>query len=506
MAKQSKRGRGAERRREKRAERDAAGPALVPAEEPAFWFGFDVTWAKLVLARVVVFALLALDALLQIEHAPRYGAGNFNVAHLPLLDAIAPGRALYAIGQLVLAYLFVFAACGAATRVVLPVATVVYGWLYFSSHLDSYQHHYLVWLVLVLACFVPWQRPGDAQPATRVRSWAMRLILVQLAILYLWAAISKLSGAWLDGRTLAGQLTGPVRALVDSTVGLAGAAALVVVIELALAATIWNKRTWWLAAPLGIALHTGILMTSLDIGLFAWLMLGLYILVVPDRVWTWLAARRPLPMLRDVAGVVRGWGAGGAGWTLLVVAATLGFMLAGASRFDHGWAVSIALLVALIVAAVIARVPRIRRHVRTSIAALAVAHVAALSMWTAVDRSTKTASDYFRLWGGSARRLGDPKTSEYAYRRMTEIAPDEGNGHYQLGRLLLDRGAGEQGIAELRKAQSLEPLRARAYVVEARWLAKQGRREEAIAKAREATIVEPNDVDAANLLNSLLGR
>src|SRR5437762_505916 len=48
--------------------------------EPAFWFAFDVTWAKLALARVVLFGLLAIDALLQIRHAPRYGVGGFNVA------------------------------------------------------------------------------------------------------------------------------------------------------------------------------------------------------------------------------------------------------------------------------------------------------------------------------------------------------------------------------------------------------------------------------------------
>jgi len=269
--------RGALRRQAARADRTASATAtLGPAEEPRFWFGFEVPWAKLVLARVVVFALLAIDALRQIEHAPRYGAGDFNVAQLPLFDALAPGRVLYSVSELVLAYLLVFAACGVLTRYVLPIATVIYGWLYFSSHLDSYQHHYLVWLVLLLACFVPWQRPADATATTPVRSWALRLIYVQLALLYFWAAISKMNSAWVDGRTLGGQLSGSIRSLVDATVGLKGAAWIVILVELTLAATIWVKRTWWIAAPLGIALHAGILATSLEIGLFAWLMLGLY--------------------------------------------------------------------------------------------------------------------------------------------------------------------------------------------------------------------------------------
>ncbi|HEX5062919.1 MAG TPA: hypothetical protein VFV99_26275, partial [Kofleriaceae bacterium] len=63
-----------------------------------------------------------------------------------------------------------------------------------------------------------------------------------------------------------------------------------------------------------------------------------------------------------------------------------------------------------------------------------------------------------------------------------------------------------EGISELHKAQDLEPLRSRAYVAEARWLASKGRTDEAIAKAREATIVEPTDQEASSLLNSLVGK
>src|SRR5512140_1302697 len=102
-----------------------ATPVTPPADEPVFWFGFEVSWAKLVLARVVLFALLAADALLQIRHAPRYGAGGFNVAHLPGLDALGATRASYGIAELVNAYLFVLIACGIATRWLLPIATAI---------------------------------------------------------------------------------------------------------------------------------------------------------------------------------------------------------------------------------------------------------------------------------------------------------------------------------------------------------------------------------------------
>lgn len=493
---------GKQRREARRRDRAAIERALpaAPSEEPAFFFGFEIAWAKLVLARVVVFTLLALDGLMQLEHAPRYGAGGFNVAQLPLFDLIAPGRVLYSVGQLLSAYLLVLAACGIATRVVVPIIAALYAWLYFGSHLDSYQHHYLVFLLLVLASFVPWQRPADATPATHVRSWAVRVMLIQLALLYFWAAVSKLNGAWLDGRTLSGQMSPSMAGFINSTVGMKAASWMVVLVELGLAATIWWRRGWLVAAPLGLALHIGILKTGLEIGLFAWLMIGLYILVIPDRTWVWLADRQPMRAVRAVAHVVSGWFDGSARFALWVLAGGVAAVLAMVSRFDHGPLVGLLLVVALIVGTVFAVLRR-----RTHVAWLAVAHLLAFVMWTTVDRATSTASDYFRLWGGSSRRLGDVKTAEHAYRRMTEIAPNEGQGFFQLGRLLLARGADDDGLAALRRAQDLEPLRARAYVAEARWLASHGQRDAAIAKAREATIVEPNDADARALLDSLVG-
>lgn len=495
---------GKQRRAAQRVQRQVRSRDAVasrePVAEPAFFFGFEVTHAKLVIVRVLFFMLLALDALLQIAHAPRYGAGDFNVAQLPGFDAVAPGRELYNLSQLVIAYLFVLGACGVATRTVLPIATAIYGWLYFSSHLDSYQHHYLVWLLLLLSCFVPWQRPPDATPATPVRSWALRVMLIQLAVLYFWAAISKMNSAWLDGRTLDSQMSGPIESLIHATVGYVWAARLVIVVELTLAATIWWRRGWLLAAPLGLALHIGILKTGLEIGLFAWFMIALYALVIPDRIWVWLAENPPMVWVRDVTRVIAGWFEGSARFVVWVICAGAGAILAMLSRFDHGPAIGLGLVLALVIGTIFAVVRRI-----TNVAWLAVAHLLAFVMWTAVDRATTTASDYYRFWGGSSRRLGDVKTAEAAYRQMTEVAPEDGNGYYQLGRLLLAREAGEEGLAAVRRAEDLEPLRARAYVAEARWLSTHGKRDEAIAKAREATIVEPTDAEAKSLLDSLTG-
>jgi len=475
-----------------------SGPAPAPSgpvREPRFWFGFEVAWAKLALARVVLFGLLAVDAFLQIRHAPRYGAGDFNVAHLPLLDGLAPGRTGYEVGQLACAYLFVLAALGVATRLVLPIAAALYAWLYFGSQLDSYQHHYLVAILVAIACFVPWQRPPGAEPATPVRTWAVRLILVQLGIMYLWAAISKLHPAWASGRTLGGQLTGSLRAAIDHTIGVQLASIAVIAVELVLAATIWLRPAWRIAAPLGLLFHLGIAQSGLEIGLFAYLMLGLYLLVIPDALVIWLA---DTPAVRPIRTAIHRL-ARATSWPLLAVALAAGLGIGALLHLEHG------LHAALAVSAIpIALAVHARRTGRAPGAATSAAHLAALALWLAADRASSVAVDYYKYWAGSQRRLGDVATAEHAYRRLVDVAPDLELGHYYLGRILAADGRGDEGVRHLREAQRLAPRRARAWMAEARYLAAQGKHDDAVAKARQAAFAEPSNREARTLLETLL--
>jgi hypothetical protein len=474
--------------------RDAApapGPAAIT--EPVFWFGFEISWAKLALGRVVLFAMLAGDALLQIRHAPRYGAGGFNVAQLPGRSWLATSRAAYGACELVNAYLFVLIACGVATRWLVPIAAVIYSALYFGSQLDSYQHHYLVAMILVVACFVPWQRPREATAHTPVRSWALRLILVELAIVYLWAAISKLDLAWLNGTVLGGQITGPLKSLIDHTVGFKVASILVIATELALAGTVWCKPAWKLAAPLGIWLHLGIVLSGLEIGLFAWLMIALYIFVVPDRVWIAMSAW--LPSITIPAWVGR------ARWAIVAVALGGGITCAALCRFES--ALGIAIAVTIAVALAIAALATWTTSSARRIVWLAAVHLLALATWLGIDRTTRIAYDYYKYWGGTSRRFKDPATAEYAYGKLIAVAPEDPLGHYQIGRLLLDRGSTDDGLAELHAAQALDMHHARAYSYEARWLATHDHPTEALAKAREAAAAEPDDPDAKSLVTAL---
>ena len=449
-----------------------------------FWFDFEVPYAKLLCGRVLLFGLLALDALMQLRHAPRYGSG-FNVAQLPFLDAIGPGRVGYGLGQLVEAYVFVLIACGVATRWLVPVGAAVYAWLYFGSQLDSYQHHYFVAMVLLLACFVPWQR--QATLATQVKSWALRLILAELAILYLWAAISKLDAHWLDGLALSTQIHGSLRTLIDATIGIKAVAILVPLTELALA-FVWLRPAWRVLAPLGIAFHLGIVWSGLEIGLFAWLMIGSYAFVLPDGVYLWLARRVP-----RIAWPVP------AVWIAYPVSMFAGLVLAMIVRFPGSLAVAIVASTVSIGAMIFGG--------RRAATVIALPHLLAIAVWLVVDRGSTITHDYYKFWAGTSRRLDDPSAIE-ASRGYADIAPDDANARYAYGRALLDRDD-PAGLDEFHAAEQLDRKRARAYLAEARWLATKGRQAEALVAARAATAAEPTDNDARALLATLeqgLGR
>jgi len=450
-----------------------------------FWFDFEVPRAKVAFGRVVLFTLLALDAVLQLRHAPRYGT-DFNVAQLPGLDGLGPGRFGYGAGQLVLAYAFVMIACGVATRWFVPLAAVIYNWLYFGSQLDSYQHHYLIAMLLILACFVPWQGAGP------VKSWALRLMLVELGIVYLWAAISKLDPLWLDGGALGGQIHGSLRSLIDATIGMKAVAILVPLTELALVG-VWARRLWPYLAPLGILFHLGIVWSGLEIGLFAWLMIGLYAFVIPDRVYV-VVTRRLAPVhavWRRLAMAVEA-----RRWLVLAGSIVAGIVLALSCRFPDALGLALGLTLGLV--ALAAR--------RREVAALGLAHVLALGVWCFVDRTSSVTRDYYKFWGGTARRLKDPAAAESAYRRLAELAPDDATAHYYLGRLLLDRDAADEGLAELHVAERLDTRTARAYITEASWLARHDRTNEAIEAARKALQIDPNDAETRTLYQRLLAR
>lgn len=461
---------------------------------PRGWWWLQIPWAKFVVFRFFFFGLLSVDAFLQLPHASRYDAGGFNVPHFAWLPLPSPGRASITFAHGALCVLFALAAQGAFVRVVLPIATVLYGWAYFSSQLDSYQHHYLMWLLLVILCFAP-KGPdplmkGAAESAPRtVTSWTFRLALVQVSIVYLWAAVSKIDSLWLDGTALYIQARdGWFRNLIDS-IGFDKVAVMVMAGELFLAAALWIRKLWLPALLIGVGLHVGIELVGLEIGLFSYLMLALYLLVVPDVIYRRAAEIVKLPVemppaMRHVA------------WPAAVAALVATFVIV---PLPLGAALSFAGVVLVAGAA-----RSIFSADRTAGTRLAWAFALAALVPIAVHLKTDVADDYYRYWAGSARRLGDDKEARMAYVGLLDVDPSSEYAHYYLGKLEADAGRLDSALAHYAAGQRSAPTRGRSFYAEAEVRLRQNDPEKAKAALIAGLAVEP-DPQAQSLLSSLGG-
>ena len=440
------------------------------ATEPGWW-ELELRREHLAVFRFLFFGVLAVDAFLQIAHAPRYGAGDFNVPHLAWLPLPVGREAMLAI-DLLLTYCLALAALGVGTRIVVPLAAALDAYYYFSSQLDSYQHHYLVVLLLVIACFVPWE-----SKERYVRSWALRLFTLQIAIVYAWAAIAKLDPLWLDGTTLKAQLRPPgFRDLVGDRWALASLS--VIVVEVALA-TLWLRRSWWryLFVP-GVLFHASVELADFRIGQFSYIMIAIYVLALPGG---WMR----VPAIR--------WPARPRPAVALAIALAAGAGLLLVQPVPVPWYVAVA-IAALAVAA----------WWRRREPAVAAAHLAACALIAALGVTTDQATDYYRFWAGTARRLGDPAEMEHAYRRLLAIEPDHGPANYHLGRRALERGDAAAALASFERARRAQPDSARAYVGLARAHLALGDRDRARAALEDALQIAPGDAAARALMAQLV--
>ena len=111
--------------------------------------------------------LLALDTwMLMIGHAGRYGVAGFNVAHFALLDALLPTPvAGFYVGVLVLTGLLALVVALTGVRRgsgLLLFALYTLSWS--MSMLDSYQHHYLLSVLLLCFAFFPGLSAAELHP------------------------------------------------------------------------------------------------------------------------------------------------------------------------------------------------------------------------------------------------------------------------------------------------------------------------------------------------------
>ncbi|MCB9538905.1 MAG: HTTM domain-containing protein [Myxococcales bacterium] len=443
-----------------------------------YWHGFALERPRIVVLRVLFFALLGLDLwLINIEHAPRYGAGDFNVTQIDFLDRLVPTPTAAVTGALWLigGFLALRAAFGVAVRQSAIGLVVCYAALYFWSQADSYQHHYLISLLLIIMAFIPewvWhgvdapappadavEQPPDRPPA--YRHWALRLIYVQLALLYFWTAVAKVDDVWLAGITM-DQLTtsAEVRALMAGLAERLGtepaaiyplAAKAVMLGEFFAAAVFLWRPLWGIGLLIVPFFHVGVEILEFDIEWFSYYMIVLdLVLLAPPRLvallhragtraaaplrGAWAALTAPRPRGSDLtmayAGVV-------AVITALVAAqvpiegATLTATGVGVTALLGGW-------------------PWPRPVERPQLRA-AVQVLCAGAMIVTLASST-VPYDYYRLWGGDLTRRGHHEASVEMYEKANAVAPPGPARELKLGQVLQRLGRRDEAVLAYRRA------------------------------------------------------
>ncbi len=403
----------------------------------AWWFGPEQE-GRAPLFRLVFFAVLALDCWLNLPHLARYGAGHFNVSHVAWLDAWipAPRAAVMVAVFLVCGWLALRVAFGVSTRSSLTALAVLYALAYFGSQLDSYQHHYLVAVLLGVLAAATWLEGTEELP-----DWGLKLTRVLLAIMYFWAAITKMDPLWLDGRTLQVELTSvPAKELVarladaldlQTLTIFAAASVAAMVLELVLPLLLLTRRLRWLTCLLGVVFHATIELIDFRIGLFSYYMVGIYLsLMLPDA----LLARLPR----------------------------------GAKPAEVP-SPALSALTALVAAAAIASIP----VEGSGLAAFGVVLLALPGPWPGRGRalaqggfglaalvlfsSTDLVRDYWKYKGGDARRRGDLPVAVQAYQEVTVQDPTYLSGWVRLGDLYLAQDRLDQAETAYLAAQELEP-------------------------------------------------
>jgi hypothetical protein len=131
--------------------------------------------------------------------------------------------------------------------------------------------------------------------------WGLRLLQIQLTFVYLFSSFEKLRGdPWLEGTALgdAWRITDLARVGIplpayDSLLLTNVLTFSTLVIELAIAVLIWNRRARVYVVAAGIALHLGIEVT-MSVGFFSAVAVSLYLAFVPDET-----AERWVGALRD---------------------------------------------------------------------------------------------------------------------------------------------------------------------------------------------------------------
>ena len=472
-----------------------AGPPALPegvlaraaAAWSRFWFEQPIEPAQIATFRFLFFGLLAIDSWLKIGFAAGYGAGGFNIAHVAWLDRILPVPDARVIVLLWLAqsYLAARIALGGTRHWLGVLLAVLYGSTYLASQLDSWQHHYLLALLLIVLAWVRWNRPRQV-------TWPFQLVRAQLSLVYFWAAVTKLDPRWLDGTVVAlsrGPI-GDVQAWAAASLGVSPGvfwatlawSGLFMEIFMCVAVLVPGLRG--AAVVTGVVFHLTIeLLLGIRIALFSWYMASLLVLIMPPEWWRRIAAAWPRSLPTSLPHLTL---SGGTSWGVLAGAVLAGSLALNRIPLD-GMPVLAALTAAIALLGGLATpaASRIR---------LAAGHLVACVCLLALHFGTDAVVARYVEAANDAGTRGDTASAILAARLAVDASPGYAATHRLLGDTLRLAGRDDEAILAYDDALILGPERdeaVRTQAARAIVLRRLGRFEESYQAAEEAIRLDP---------------
>lgn len=241
--------------------------------------------------RFVFFIIFSFDIALNVNKANMYDATLIDIPHFNLFRYLPPvSPVLVTILWATQSYIAFWAAFGLQARWHIPLLAILNTYTYFCSRIDSYQHHYLLWWILVILSTVNWD-------SKKLKAWPFRLILVQLSFVYFFAGITKLDYLFRVQEVLPMQMNmlwlHKIVYVISAFMGfsndhfiwwLIGFGVVVLEFFLSFAIHTNNETVRTIAWVSGGIFHTLANMSSLHIRMFSYYMFAFYIIMAPDYI------------------------------------------------------------------------------------------------------------------------------------------------------------------------------------------------------------------------------
>ncbi len=360
----------------------------------------DVDRSRVRLLTFVLTVLIAVDMWSRVlRRGVAHGNGGFDVAHFAWLDAVQPlpTPELHLGTLFVAGFVAVAMAIAGPSRLGFAVLCLAQTYSWAMSRLDGFQHHYYLSIALMCVALMPHHEPSDR---SKGEAWGFLLLAATTALMYGATVVTKLDTVWLSGSTMR-KISGgsEVGRLVPDGLwiplsGVVIAAEIVVAAGYAMVVVRPTARRWHIAAWLAaVALHVGIEVVGMHIGLFSFYMITMATVMFAPTPWL-----RPIANLVDRLHQVWGSPRDMKATVLVTLLAAIALVITGKlvemdvpGAVASAATIAVGALAAVIVASALSSTTRPQR--------IAFGFTGALFAWWAVIASSSVEANLFNLRG-----------------------------------------------------------------------------------------------------------